>query len=70
MATKLFFLKRNQMTKPKCPECGSSQIYYRLKAQEQQCRVCGHSWKKVVKVSGSNAEKRINKVIDSRSVKK
>lgn len=30
-----------------CPECGSSQTYYRFKSNTQRCRACGHEWERV-----------------------
>jgi len=33
------------LEKPKCPECGSAQVYYRRILKEFVCRRCGHTWK-------------------------
>lgn len=30
-----------------CPECKSSQTYYRLKSNTQRCRACGCEWERV-----------------------
>ena len=29
----------------KCPKCGSSFVYYRVRKKEWICRRCGHTWK-------------------------
>jgi len=34
--------------KPKCPECESQQVLYRVKSKSYICRVCGKEWAKDV----------------------
>jgi uncharacterized protein (DUF983 family) len=31
--------------KPKCPSCGSGEVYYRRILKEFVCRRCGETWK-------------------------
>jgi len=38
--------------KPKCPECGSANVLYRLITKESWCRRCGCSWKTKPKKRG------------------
>ncbi|MEC9309310.1 MAG: hypothetical protein VX966_07380 [Chloroflexota bacterium] len=38
------------MTKPECPECGSSNAYYRKTSESWRCRKCKHEFQ-----SGSDA---------------
>jgi ribosomal protein L37AE/L43A len=45
--------------KPKCEDCGSWQIYYRIKTEDFQCRVCGHSWKKEAKKKKIDLSKKL-----------
>ena len=35
--------------KPKCPSCGSGEVYYRRILKEFACRRCGVTWKDGVK---------------------
>jgi ribosomal protein L37AE/L43A len=35
-----------QGNKPKCPQCDSLTIIYRVRANDYLCRRCGHSWPK------------------------
>jgi len=30
--------------KPRCPDCGSTQVYYRRKTQDRACRGCGKTF--------------------------
>ena len=39
----------NYMAEPakiRCPECDTTQVYYRVKTDDYQCQKCGHKWKK------------------------
>jgi len=40
------FYKMKKLKKPKCPECGSSQVLYRKTDNKFWCRVCGAEWDK------------------------
>jgi len=33
--------KKEENKKPRCSNCGSTQIYLRLKTNEKYCRMCG-----------------------------
>jgi ribosomal protein L37AE/L43A len=35
-----------KLDKPKCPNCGRSNILYRIKTDDFVCRQCGHKWAK------------------------
>ncbi|MBU1067687.1 hypothetical protein KKE60_07850 [Patescibacteria group bacterium] len=40
------YKKLEKPEKPRCPQCGSGEVYYRQILKEFICRRCGHSWKK------------------------
>lgn len=37
------------MKKNRCPECGGTQVMYRIRKDEFICRSCGTTWKKGLK---------------------
>lgn len=41
--------EENPMKKNRCPECGGTQVMYRIRKDEFICRSCGTTWKKGLK---------------------
>ena len=37
-----FFKMEKEKETPRCSECGSTQVYLRLKTKERYCRTCGY----------------------------